>query len=52
MDFFGAVKIFKRAEKNRGDFGTEFVTRFAPVSGKIRDRTRAAKSKIHGELPP
>ena len=50
----------KRAEKIRGDFGTKFVTnfvtkfvtKFVPVADKIRDRIRAAKSKIHGELPP
>ena len=50
----------KRPEKIRGDFGTKFVTKFVtkcvtkfvPVSSKIRDRIRATKSKIHGELPP
>ena len=50
----------KRPEKIRGDFRTRFVTKFVtkcvtkfvPVSSKIRDRIRAAKSKIHGELPP
>ena len=36
----------------RGDFGTEFVTKLVPVSGKIRDQICVAKSKIYGELPP
>ena len=53
MDFVGQGK---KPEKNRGDFRTKFVTKcvtkFVPVSIKNRDRTRAAKSKIHGELPP
>ena len=44
--------IFRGREKRAEKYGTDFVTNFAPGSAKIRDRTRAAKSKIHGELPP
>ena len=28
------------------------MTKFVPVSGKIRDQIRAAKLKVQGELPP
>ena len=42
----------KRAETIEAISGKNSRQKFAPVSAKIRDRTRAAKSEIHGELPP
>ena len=41
-----------RAEKNRSDFGTESVTKFVPVSAKIRDRIRAANQKSTSSFHP
>ena len=51
--FWGREKSLKKVgTKFVTKFMTKCVTKFPPVSSKIQDRIRAAKSKIHGELPP
>ena len=49
-----SVELWDQGKKGWrfGAFGTEFVTKFVPVSGKIWDRIRAAKSRIRASSHP